>query len=77
MKSLFAKTDNSVFLFVKNHVFNYVLFKGVNQHWFHDSIQLWLCQRFDISMHHDYIKFSLCNFIKLYKQATFLNNSVN
>ncbi len=30
-----------------------------------DSIQ------FDITMHHDYIKFILCIFIKLYKQATF------
>ncbi len=46
--------------------------RGVNRHYFHDSIRL-SCQRFDITMHHDYIKFILCLFIKLYKQANFLN----
>ncbi len=33
--------------------------------------------QFDITMHHNYIKFILCIFIKLYKQATFKNNYGN
>ncbi len=47
--------------------------RGVNRHWFRDSIKIIVNDliQFDITMHHDYIKFILGIFIKLYKQATF------